>query len=634
MDQHNRSETNPNPQNVHLHMHHVHCNCPGAIYPTYYPAATVGFRAPLPPLVPYHAPPSVARPYVQHYQYTQFNMSPFTFPIGSVTGSSTCVQYGTTTSSPTDLVYGSATTVKEKREEGSGDTDRSTVTADPAPPEGYDAGQVTPLDKELLVAELNSEDFVKFLERRCVTAEQIAYRNRIRPCFRNIQNLCIRTRSEILKPGTTISNIHSQGVPWATKDFIYAFVRLINCWHIMRGYWENRDVFSGCGLGKIEKELSPEFRSCYLIWEKQTKEMASHLSNIFYNLDTNLNASSSGATVYNFIPSQVNLTKSSSEGTLTNHPPFADSSIPTNSSKTTAKGVIQLPTPTETVDQANQTVSDYDYFPDDLALFNPNRVYMKRGNYNYPRKGTKGTSTGPLGIEFLETAQNVQNGKEVWANIQLSDTKKKEAEKTDKELNLSSSAQINVHEWLINSNFGEPKSPNTRQQEQKSYYTDSLFDSPPALDLDGPRSGSVTLLQRCKPTENGRKQRRGMGNSNPYELPGGGITETGQYILECLIKSLKVHVLGVNLEGDLEKILIKIVNEEYVHINEVVRDLKYFTKMWDKVDWRNSGWYAQKVKLLLAEHFYGYDFDHIKGDPKEPVGPLKPDIFSDCDQFI
>lgn len=129
------------------------------------------------------------------------------------------------------------------------------------------------------------ENFVKFLERSCLTAEQIAYRNRNRPCFRNIQNLCIRTRSEILKPCTTVSNIHSQGIPWATKDFIYAFVRLTNCWHILKGYWENRD---GSSLGKIEKELTPEFRACYVRWEKETIELAAQLTRVFYNLDTNL----------------------------------------------------------------------------------------------------------------------------------------------------------------------------------------------------------------------------------------------------------------------------------------------------------------------------------------------------------
>lgn len=75
------------------------------------------------------------------------------------------------------------------------------------------------------------------------------------------------------------------GIPWATKDFIYAFVRLTNCWHILKGYWENRD---GSSLGKIEKELTPEFRACYVRWEKETMELASQLTRVFYNLDTNL----------------------------------------------------------------------------------------------------------------------------------------------------------------------------------------------------------------------------------------------------------------------------------------------------------------------------------------------------------
>lgn len=146
MDQ-NRPESGSNQQqNVHLHMHHV-CNCQGGIYPAYYPA--VGYRTPIPSLVPYHSQSAVARPYLQHYQYTQFNVgSQYTVPIGHVTGSSTSV-YGTNNSSSStiDLVYGSATIKEHKdREEGSGDKERTTD-----PPEGYDYGQVTPPANELLV---------------------------------------------------------------------------------------------------------------------------------------------------------------------------------------------------------------------------------------------------------------------------------------------------------------------------------------------------------------------------------------------------------------------------------------------------------------------------------------------------
>lgn len=62
----------------------------------------------------------------------------------------------------------------------------------------------------------------------------------------------------------------------------------------------------GPSLGKIEKELTPEFRSCYVRWEKETMELAGQLTRIFYNLDTNLNSSSSGASVpTNLIPPQV-----------------------------------------------------------------------------------------------------------------------------------------------------------------------------------------------------------------------------------------------------------------------------------------------------------------------------------------
>ncbi|CAG9760374.1 unnamed protein product [Ceutorhynchus assimilis] len=581
MDQHNRPAGNPNRQNVQWHMHHAYCNYPGALYPTYHMAATVNCRAPLPrlPLVPYYAPPFVGRPVTQHYSGPRFNMSPYNFTFGSMTGSSACVQYKPATSSPTNLVSGIP------------------VTADPAPPERYNGGQVTQFSKEQLVGELNSEDFVKFLERCCITAEQIAYKNRCRPYFRNIQSLCNRTRLEILTPGTTIASIHSQGPSYATKDFIYAFLRLINCWHVMQGYWDIIDVFSGSGMENIKNELSPEFRSCYLTWEKQTKEMAAHLSNIFNNLDKiNLNAHSSGATLDNSMPSQVDLTKNSSEGTLTNHPSFADSSPLTNLSKTADDGVMQLPvtSTTENAEQEIQTVPDYENFPNELAF--------------YPRKGSKAT-LGTFDIKFMETARNVQKGTEIWDNIQLSDVTENQAEMAQKELN----------EWPINSELEKPKSGSTRLQEPKA--TPGTFDIEFLAAARNVQKGK----QRRKsplPTEYDSEQSREMGNSNSYELPGGGITDAGQYILMCLIKSLKMHALGENLEV-LDEMLEKIVYGEYVHINEVVRELKYFTEMWDKVDPRKTGWYAQKVKLLLEKYFHGYNFDHIDGDLKQQVDLTK-----------
>ncbi|KAF7265825.1 hypothetical protein GWI33_020895 [Rhynchophorus ferrugineus] len=683
MDQ-NRSENSSNQQqNVHLHMHHV-CNCQGSIYPTYYP--TVGFRTPLPSLVPYHAPSPVARPYLQHYQYTQFNVGgQYTVPIGHVASTGTSLYgAGASGSSAIDLVYGSAN-VKERRdrEDNSAEGERTNE-----PPEGYDYGQVTPPANELLLGDTTDstvqENFVKFLERSCLTAEQIAYRNRNRPCFRNIQNLCIRTRSEILKPCTTISNIHSQGIPWATKDFIYAFVRLTNCWHILKGYWENRD---GSSLGKIEKELTPEFRACYVRWEKETIELAGQLTRIFYNLDTNLNTASSGANVYstnNLVPPQISLIKSASDGAIKKQTQLGEpttNTVLTNGSCSSknVRGIIHLPS-AETADQGNQTYStdfgpkDDDY---DSEEERTRRVYMKPGSYSVPKKGTetaRGASVpSPRAIEFLETAQNVNKAREVngndryWSNIHLGSSKKsqpkeydtiqeqeveqKRPEIVDIELNLST--HLNVHEWLISNNFdeyGEPK-PSLTQQELKSFYLDSAYDTLPQLDspisIDTPIPTPSPIAQ-----PNGRSMRKQRSPStmtipidghrrNPYEIKNGGLTDEGQRLLECILGKLKGHVMGpVAIEGemDLEKIMNKVKNREYSYVNEVIRDMRHVIKMWDEIDIHNAGWFSQQLNVLLTEYFTTYDFNHIKGEPNEQVGPLATNLSSifngDCDQFI
>ncbi|KAK9883326.1 hypothetical protein WA026_001504 [Henosepilachna vigintioctopunctata] len=355
MDQ-SRQDSSSQQQNVHLHMHQVVCGCHGNIYPTPTYYQPISYRTPPPPIVTYN-PQHLARPYLQHYQYTQFNQ--YSLPVPQVAAGSATTLYSA--NNQTDILFASSS--RERRERL--DVQEEILEAEkPSESVGYDYGHVSPPPtKDLLSTnsdENNSDNFVKFLERSCITAEQIAHRNRNRPCFRNIQNLCVRTRSEILKPCTTVSNIHSQGIPWATKDFIYAFVRLTNCWHILRGYWENRD---GPAIGKITKELTPEFRECYVRWEKETVELAAQLTKVFYNLDTNINSPLHTGSVHaasNLIPPQVNLirnpdfSKSSPIETLsTTVTPHQTPIMTTKSSR----GVLHLPSPTETVDQGNQTSS-------------------------------------------------------------------------------------------------------------------------------------------------------------------------------------------------------------------------------------------------------------------------------------
>lgn len=131
---------------------------------------------------------------------------------------------------------------------------------------------------------VEDDELTKFIVEGCLKAETIAVRNQHRPCFKNIKHLCTRTRTDILKPRTTVANIHSQGIPWATKDFIFAFVRLINCWYILKGYLDDHDG----SLGKIETTLTTEFKECYQKWQNNNKEMIRHLINIFVSLDNGI----------------------------------------------------------------------------------------------------------------------------------------------------------------------------------------------------------------------------------------------------------------------------------------------------------------------------------------------------------
>lgn len=124
-------------------MHHV-CNCQGNVYPTYYPA--VGYRTPVPPLVTY-PPPPVPRPYLQHYQYTQFNMgSQYSVPISHVASSGAV--YGTNSSTSTDMVLGNGSRDRKDKpgsQEGNSDAERNNENIN------YDYGQITPPASELLL---------------------------------------------------------------------------------------------------------------------------------------------------------------------------------------------------------------------------------------------------------------------------------------------------------------------------------------------------------------------------------------------------------------------------------------------------------------------------------------------------
>ncbi|KAJ8933824.1 hypothetical protein NQ314_013745 [Rhamnusium bicolor] len=575
MDQ-NRSENNTNQQqNVHLHMHHV-CNCQGSVYPTYYPA--VGYRSPVPPLVPYPPPP-----------WPDLISSTISILNLIWAASIRCllltwlrqVRF-------TELIPLPALTwfLEPHREIGERKLiHRREIVMWNAIMSLLDTIMVRlhPPASELLLTNASPENFVKFLERSCLTAEQIAYRNRNRPCFRNIQNLCIRTRSEILKPCTTVSNIHSQGIPWATKDFIYAFVRLTNCWHILKGYWENRD---GSSLGKIEKELTPEFRACYVRWEKETIELAAQLTRVFYNLDTNL------------VSPQVNILKTPTTENPTKKIPVNENSTSTltnisvpNPTKN-VRGIIHLPSApiTETADQANQTYSG-DFCTTKEEGFDSEeerRVYMKPGSYSVPKKDGNdgGTSSSPRAIEFLETAQNINKAQTAndryWANVNVGGGKKSGETKiaqercSEPDLELNLSTHLNVHEWLLSSDFsdfGETSPLSAPTQDLRQFFVDptAIYDTLPQLDSDP-----------LKPSSSITSSRKNVGI---YESGEDGLTNAGIIILEKLLMDLKKYDVLEGLEPtdknyyspilDIDTIVEKLKNGDYLYINEVVRDLRY-----------------------------------------------------------
>lgn len=346
-----------NSQGVHLHMHHF-CPCLNMVYP--YPTA---YR---PPLVSY----AQTRPYnLHHYQYTQFNMLPYGGSSATVLPQSSVGLFpnthlgGPNIPPNADAVFGPPSrdrrTVEGSEIEKTGNSNEC----------GDFVGLPANMETILPPSADTTDAFIKFLEDSCLRAEHIAYRNRNRPCFRNIQNLCMRTRSEIVKPCTTISNIHSQGIPWATKDFIYAFIRLVNCWHILKGYLEK-----GGSLGKIEKELSSDFKACYYRWEKDSIELAGELRKIFCNLDANISNSS-----YHNQKSNETEMETEAANNQTSEPVANKAGRKsTNSSDTTNDG----------------------------DSHNDGRIYMKPGSYNVPKRNSS-TNNSPRSYEFLETAQNV-----------------------------------------------------------------------------------------------------------------------------------------------------------------------------------------------------------------------------------
>lgn len=137
------------------------------------------------------------------------------------------------------------------------------------------------LDKIVIHDQIPNQ-IVQLAVEACTDAENIAIAHHNRPCFKNIHSICAKTRSNVQKPDSAVANLHSQGVPWVIKNFIFSFVRILDGWKGVKELLsEKHDTFS-----RIEnKYYSPNIRECFVQWQAVTKEMLTHIYKTFKCLD-------------------------------------------------------------------------------------------------------------------------------------------------------------------------------------------------------------------------------------------------------------------------------------------------------------------------------------------------------------
>lgn len=140
---------------------------------------------------------------------------------------------------------------------------------------------LTALDKIVIHDQIPNQ-IVQLAIEACTDAENIAIAHHNRPCFKNIHSICAKTRSNVQKPDSAVANLHSQGIPWVIKNFIFSFVRILDGWKGVKELLsEKHDTFS-----RIEnKYYSPDIRECFVQWQAVTKEMLAHIYKTFKCLD-------------------------------------------------------------------------------------------------------------------------------------------------------------------------------------------------------------------------------------------------------------------------------------------------------------------------------------------------------------
>lgn len=152
--------------------------------------------------------------------------------------------------------------------------------------ESYSA-QSTSRDRPVIYDESVSIQIIKLAVEACTAAENIAIANKNRPCFKNIQTICEKTRSNVQKPDSAVANLHSQGVPWVIKNFIFSFVRILDGWKgIKELLCEKHESFK-----RIEtKYYNPQIRESFVEWQIATSNMLSHIYKTFKALDSGFQA--------------------------------------------------------------------------------------------------------------------------------------------------------------------------------------------------------------------------------------------------------------------------------------------------------------------------------------------------------
>lgn len=128
-------------------------------------------------------------------------------------------------------------------------------------------------------SEIKYEELIYLAVNGSSIASQLAITHRSKPCFYQIENVCKRLMTDILRPISP--QVEHQGSVWAVKDFIFVFTRIMNAWMIIKGYINNNHS----GLHNIKAEFSPELAASFTAWENSSLVFCSNVIKTFINLN-------------------------------------------------------------------------------------------------------------------------------------------------------------------------------------------------------------------------------------------------------------------------------------------------------------------------------------------------------------